>query len=448
MPASPLAPGDTETRMLDADLRDVVVLGREIWVSHLRGAEMIRIDADGTVLERRRPADATVVSLDGNAIERSPSTAWRMIPTPDGRAVLAHQMARSTPIDLGDTGEEEGAAYGSLDCGESLERTALTFAGPDSTETVSSAGLASAALPIDIAFSRNGERIALVDGGRGGVTELRVSALAPEVPCDESSGEVISAASMPQPVAAAYGELHDLWIQTREPATLQRFQDGTFIDSIDLRGVSVADTGYDLFNTVDPLTSSGLACASCHPEGRDDGHTWFFDLVGPRRTQSLAGTLRGTAPFHWSGDLPTVGAVMEEVFVRRMGGVHQSAERTDALTTWLEDQPALHVSPLASDAAAVSRGETLFRSAETGCATCHSGAAFTNNQTLDVGTGEPLQVPSLLGVGMRGPWMHDGCAKTLRERFDPACGGGDAHGITSQLTASQIDDLIAYLDTL
>ena len=71
----------------------------------------------------------------------------------------------------------------------------------------------------------------------------------------------------------------------------------------------------------------------------------------------------------------------------------------------------------------------------------------TNNRTVDVGTGEALQVPSLLGVGARGPWMHDGCASTLKERFDPAC-GGDAHGDTSRLDEEEIDSLVRFLASL
>jgi hypothetical protein len=43
--------------------------------------------------------------------------------------------------------------------------------------------------------------------------------------------------------------------------------------------------------------------------------------------------------------------------------------------------------------------------------------------------------------------MHDGCATTLADRFG-ACGGGDKHGHTSQLTAAQVADLVAYLDSL
>ncbi len=79
--------------------------------------------------------------------------------------------------------------------------------------------------------------------------------------------------------------------------------------------------------------------------------------------------------------------------------------------------------------------------------TCHAGARFSNNTTIDVGTGRAFQVPSLLGVGTRGPFMHDGCAATLRDRFNPAC-GGDRHGVTAQLSSGQIDDLVAYLSSL
>jgi hypothetical protein len=57
-------------------------------------------------------------------------------------------------------------------------------------------------------------------------------------------------------------------------------------------------------------------------------------------------------------------------------------------------------------------------------------------------------VPSLVGVGSRGPFMHDGCAKTLADRFDPACGGDDRHGNTAGLSAGEIADLIAYMEAI
>lgn len=67
--------------------------------------------------------------------------------------------------------------------------------------------------------------------------------------------------------------------------------------------------------------------------------------------------------------------------------------------------------------------------------------------TENVGREEALQVPSLIAVSARAPYMHDGCAKTLLDRFDPVC-GGSRHGNVEDLSASDLDDLVAYLETL
>jgi hypothetical protein len=72
---------------------------------------------------------------------------------------------------------------------------------------------------------------------------------------------------------------------------------------------------------------------------------------------------------------------------------------------------------------------------------------LTNNQTVDVGTGEKLQVPSPRGLGWCAPYRHNGCAKTMSDRFTPLC-GGDKHGNIADLAATERSDLGAYLDTL
>jgi hypothetical protein len=73
---------------------------------------------------------------------------------------------------------------------------------------------------------------------------------------------------------------------------------------------------------------------------------------------------------------------------------------------------------------------------------------LTNNSTVDVGTGGAFQVPSLVGIGSRGPFMHDGCAKTLADRFsNTACGGAD-HGKISGLSSNEIADMITYLQSI
>ena len=82
-----------------------------------------------------------------------------------------------------------------------------------------------------------------------------------------------------------------------------------------------------------------------------------------------------------------------------------------------------------------------------GCAECHTGPKFSNGLTESIGKGNATQVPSLLAVSARAPFMHDGCAATLRDRFDPAC-GGERHGNTAALSETEIDELIAYLESL
>ena len=89
------------------------------------------------------------------------------------------------------------------------------------------------------------------------------------------------------------------------------------------------------------------------------------------------------------------------------------------------------------DAAKVASGRAIFEDTAVGCTACHSGATYTDNKAHDVGTGGTFVAPTLVGVGSRAPLMHDGCAATLDDRFtNTECGGGDAHGKTSQLSAT------------
>lgn len=74
------------------------------------------------------------------------------------------------------------------------------------------------------------------------------------------------------------------------------------------------------------------------------------------------------------------------------------------------------------------------------------GEKFTNNQTMNVGTGGSFQVPPLVGVGWRTPLLHDGCAATIADRFGTC--STSAHGNISSLSAQDLQNLEAYLETL
>jgi mono/diheme cytochrome c family protein len=139
--------------------------------------------------------------------------------------------------------------------------------------------------------------------------------------------------------------------------------------------------------------------------------------------------------------------LVSEVMVKRMGLRQQpSVEQVGALASWLDGLKVEHgVDDL--DLAAVSRGAELFQDPSVGCNACHAGPQFTDNQRHDVGTGGPFSTPTLLGVGLRRPLFHDGCAPAIDARFG-ICGGGDQHGTTSGLSEEERQDLLAYLKSL
>jgi mono/diheme cytochrome c family protein len=173
---------------------------------------------------------------------------------------------------------------------------------------------------------------------------------------------------------------------------------------------------------------------------------WTFDSLGDRRTQNISGHLADRAPYHWGGDMHDLGMLFNEVLIGRMGGSPLTQEEADSMRAFLFDLPVLPA-PTSLDEASVARGKALFENPVLGCARCHSGSLYTDNTMQDVGTGGEFKVPSLIGVGWRAPFIHTGCAQTLRDRFVDDC-GGRFHGSVEQLDDAQMDDLIAFLESL
>jgi cytochrome c peroxidase len=274
-----------------------------------------------------------------------------------------------------------------------------------------------------------------------------------QLPCTNPSsitlpGQPVAVASNP---AGFVVQIRELSAGNGQGPALVVSDGASVTETILLPGASMADTGHYLFHR-NASASSTLACASCHPEGHDDGHVWVFDTLGSRRTPTVSGGVLATAPLHWSGDMSDLTDIMHEVFEKRMGGDPAQAgpRHVAAFAKWLQTLPAQPASPTGSQVQ-IDHGRQLFNSAETGCTRCHNGPHLTNNQTIDVGTGQAFQVPTLIGVAARAPFMHSGCAATLADRFDPnnaSCNGGDSHGNTSQLSPSDVTDLVAYLETL
>lgn len=432
----------TRRLTLDNDLRDVVVAGDRLYVSRFRSAELLALDEHGAVQARLAPAP----SLDprtGDAVA-APTVAWRTLATANGEVMMLHQRSSLRVVDVH---HERGYGVPAVSCASGLVSGAVTVFGVDGTSRTV-AGVDSA-LTVDVAPNEDLTALGLASPGDVRATSDQDSARGawsePELTdgpsCVRSvllSDEVDSLPS-PEVVAVERDAAGNLLLQGREPAGL-----------FDARGkllvafsqISVDDPAHARFHRD---AGRGLACASCHPEAGDDGHVWLFAGQGLRRTQYLAGGLKGTAPFHWAGDMTSFESLMDEVHGRRMGGGDVSPEDAEALLGWIDTQPAPPLPVL--DADRVERGRALFESSTTGCADCHAGALGTDNAAHDVGTGRALQTPMLRGLASRTRFMHTGCADELTDRFDADC-GGRAHGQVEHLDATALGDLVEYLRSL
>lgn len=442
LPAAGGAP--TRALRLERDLRDVIVQGDGLIVTRFRAAELLRLDAAGTIVSRGTPPAPMRDHFDmfGSFVQvpAVPSVAYRAIALPDGSVVMTHQRARRAMLST------QPGGYGGGMCPDGpVEATASVFPAGSNT-TVPGRKFLMAQLPVDVAATPAGDRLAVVDAGNRTVRIVQTSTWREEEPQDPCGFNNIDqqlgteSGGWGAPVAVQWSRFSELIVQ-HDRAIVIRDSNGGLLSSVQLADPEVEDVGRKRFHTP---TFSGLACASCHPEGREDGLAWEFDTLGLRRTQDIGGGLEERAPYHWSGDMDSVDMLLEHVLVGRMGGEPLTAEESIALPRFLfslKPQPAATSLP----ADAVERGRVVFETAS--CAACHNGTRFTNNELVDVGTGGRFKVPSLLGVADRAPFMHTGCAPTLRDRFG-SCGGGEAHGSTANLTPAQIDDLVTYLESL
>ena len=423
-------------RELEEDLRDVIVRGESLVVTRFRSAEVLTLDASANVTERMRPPLSAGFTS---------SVAFRALAAPSGAILLVHQVESDAPLGTG-----FGAYYGGNCFGGGVVQQALTSL-PAPGVTPITGVLPTLTGPTDLAVSRDGARVAVLASGNSWPAKQELPTLFVgsidengepsrtflNTPCQGDASQARYLAG--EPVAVAFDAAGKYLVQSREPAMLE-LEGDVFIP---LSDDSRFDSGLATFYL---NTGGNVSCASCHPDGTDDGHIWAFSSVGYRRTQSLAGGISTSAPFHWSGDLPNFESLFAEVMLGRMAlPFVPPREHVAGLATWLDTLPREAPSDLL-DAGAVERGKQLFSDATRACTVCHSGPTLSDGRTHDVGSGGTFVTPSLLGVAQRLPLMHDGCATTLRARFG-ACGGTE-HGDTSALSEAQIEDLVAYLRSL
>lgn len=199
------------------------------------------------------------------------------------------------------------------------------------------------------------------------------------------------------------------------------------------------------------IANDGRACASCHPDGRDDGLVWATP-GGPRQTPILAGRARGTAPFSWDGNARSIAEHLEHT-VQRLGGTGLVADDREALAKYIGVMPAPPSARAAAEAdARVRRGAEIFASAKVGCASCHGvrgdepdGLPHDVGSRAAADTSHRFDTPSLRFVSGSAPYFHDGRFADLGALLRATDG---KMGHTSHLAKDDLAALDAFLRSL
>lgn len=200
------------------------------------------------------------------------------------------------------------------------------------------------------------------------------------------------------------------------------------------------------------VSADGRACASCHPDGRDDALTWSSPN-GVMQTPMLLQRLEGTAPYGWQGGAADLVHHVKQT-TSRLGGTGLAASDVADLEAYLAAQrpPTPERQQRQPSVDVVSRGADIFRSAEAECSSCHRGEVTADGDLHDVDPGSDgkhrghgFDTPSLRFIARSAPYFHDGRYATLGDLLTRTDG---AMGHTAQLGPADRAALEAYLETL
>ncbi len=437
---------------LDQDLRDVVVSGSTLYITRFRAATILQFDTTKLVL-----GSTSLPTLPTTQSAAAPDVAWRLRKLSNGDVRVLFQVASTAPIDL--TTPPGVSSYG----GGSSEDQPQQNGQAGGVVTAAVASVAGPSITPATPLAAN-QVVDMADNGANGFETISVQGLIDNggaqfsLPFDDgsTSGQPDTYTAIARLgsklVAQRRGANPALMILTVDAQNLANAAAPATVPLA--QNVSHVDTGFDVFHQP---TSAGIACMSCHPEGGDDGHVWTFQLTDGnrvRRTQSLrGGIITDSAPYHWDGDMTDLQVLCDEVFSHRMGGGALLPDsQTPVLARFVNAMPRVPVSN-SLDQTKVAAGKALFDGVG-GCNQCHQGGRGTLAQNQNIGkvdslkSSPALQVPMLLGVAQRAPYMHDGCAATLMDRLTDQNCAGSAHGNVSTLTSDDQNNLVEYLQSL
>jgi YVTN family beta-propeller protein len=240
---------------------------------------------------------------------------------------------------------------------------------------------------------------------------------------------------------------------------IPRFQIRSRIDLGGPKEITALRQGEQLFHDAKFCFQGQFACATCHPDNHIDGVAWNLETPQLGRDRVANRTLRGiaeTAPFKWNGHNPDLetqcGPRIAKFLFHSEGFNHEQLENLVAFIKSIPLSPNRHIAPDGEPSASQERGRTIFF--QKGCDTCHPPEThYTAKKSFDVGTAAKydtsgmFDVPQLDRIYEKPPYLHNGEARTLEEIwtiYNPA----DKHGITSDMSKEQLNDLVEFLKSL
>ena len=239
--------------------------------------------------------------------------------------------------------------------------------------------------------------------------------------------------------------------QFDESISVIELENGKLLDTISLGPQAkrnAVDRGEELFFNARVSHDGWMSCNSCHSDGHTSG--LLVDTLGdgdygsPKRIPSLLGTAK-TGPWAWVGNAATLKSQIAKSIKTTMHGRQASDNSINDLAAYLQ---SLKPPPtrFEVDRQLVQRGQAVFE--QQGCVKCHRRPLLTSPKVYNVGLTDEggrnkFNPPSLLGLGQRDDFFHDGRAKSIEEVIFKY-----KHPSESDLPKGDRDALIAFLKSL